>query len=184
MNNINEFISFIQGSDNDPIIKFSTINRSTRLEELHIIQIDQVESYIGINDIYFIPNIGGSKDCDIHTFTSAFIDLDCGRDNQKKFYSTEIVQAYKEQKIDEIRKFDLPPSIIVETRNGFHVYWVLSESPEECRWRDIIDKLIVKFDSDDSVSKPCQLMRLPFTKWIKPKDRLEPFDVIITEFNN
>jgi hypothetical protein len=179
MKNISEFLSFIQGSTKDTIIRIPTISASGETTGFWSRTMDQISRYNGQTDIYYIPNVGGTTDAEINRLTCAFIDLDCGRDRDKNYHPIHVVEKYKSRKLFEVQEFDLPPSVIVETRNGLQVYWVFSDSPDVSRWRNIIRKLIVRFDSDASVRKPCQLMRLPFTTWLKPQERLDPFNVTI-----
>ena len=133
-------------------------------------------------DIYYIVNSGGKKDNEITKFNASFTDLDCGRDKQGDYFPFEIVQEYKNNKLKEISGFQLKPTLIIETRNGFHVYWVYeeNENTQSAKWIEIQQKLINKFDGDEKVKNPARLMRLPL-----PSERPNnPFDIKIIEFND
>lgn len=68
----------------------------------------------------------------------------------------------------------LPPSFIVETRNGFHVYWLAwpgENTLELKRYFDWIEVYLVKkTKGDEKAAKLVQLMRLPgFYNWKEEK---------------
>lgn len=64
--------------------------------------------------IFFVVNKGGHKDEKITEIKAHFIDLDLRTDNKPKV-------------LDEIKSFKLPPTAIVETFNGYHVYWKIEK---------------------------------------------------------
>lgn len=74
----------------------------------------------------------------------------------------------------------LEPSIIVESSNGFHVYYFLDEEIEKEEWVRIQKGMIKAFGSDQLIKNPSRLLRVPFT-W-HMKDRDNPFFVTIKSF--
>ena len=136
--------------NNEKVVKLQTANEHNGKEELH-----------------YIPNSGGLKDKNLHTFNAYFIDLDCGRDKHKNYYSLDIVSNFKKQKLKELSRFQPSPSSIVETRNGLHVYWFIKDAPTLAQWKNIVDHLVNKFDADVKVKNPAKQMRLPCTVWVK-----------------
>jgi len=92
-----------------------------------------------------------------------FIDLDKG---------SKIEQAAK------IRK-GLPPSWVIESKNGFHVYWRTNwkDGLDNLRntFPDIVKRLVKFYDSDVKAKNILRLLRLPdFKHW---KDSDDPFMV-------
>lgn len=132
-------------------------------------------------EVYFVVNSGGYKIIDISTINAAFIDLDCGRDENKQYYPLEITQNYKKTKLQEIKNFPNPPSYIVETRNGLHCYWLLEPNATPEQFEECENRLIAYFDADKSVKSLCNLMRVPDYFWCKDKDN--KFEVKIIERN-
>lgn len=128
-------------------------------------------------DIYFIPNSGGSKNEQITVIRAAFIDWDCGRAPDKKYFPIEVVRIKKQEYLTKILSSPLNPSYIIETRNGYHVYWLLTDNPSKDQYITLQKRLIYYFDSDPSVKKPAQVMRLPNYYWCKIS--CEPFFVYI-----
>lgn len=175
MNNLNDFLQYIHRGQ-DSIVK------SHDGKVMKIIKNEKIKLENSKGDIYFVVNTGGDKDSMIKNYNAAFIDLDCGKIKGGSFHSSEIVNKYKQDKIQEIKSFPLPPTFIVETRNGLHAYWILEDCVDGDKWKLCIDKLIKKFNGDPVVKNAARLMRLPFTYWMKDKDN--PFYVNIIEFND
>ena len=74
----------------------------------------------------------------------------------------------------------ITPTMIVESKNGYHAYWFTEPDLSVEDWR-LIQKAIIKaFGSDQSIKNPSRLMRLPFT-WHCKTD--PDFMVKIVAFN-
>ena len=132
-----------------------------------IIKFSKINEYNGVEELHYIPNIGGTKDADITQFNAYFIDLDCGRDEHDNYFDLDVVSRYKDQKLKELRRFQPSPSAIVQTRNGFQVLWFIKDAPTPSQWRRIENYLVVKFDADVNVKNPAKQLRLPCTVWMK-----------------
>jgi len=82
-----------------------------------------------------------------------FIDLDgASEDEEKKRHLSTIVA------------FEISPSFIVETKNGFHVIWLLKSgygAEATGRWKMIQKGLIERFKSDRACSDVSRLLRMP-----------------------
>jgi hypothetical protein len=134
-------------------------------------------------DIYYIPNAGGRQDKDITDINSFFIDQDAGRDISGKFFSEDIVTINKIIFLSRIYSFPIPPSIIVESRNGYHAYWLAKQGCNIEQFKEVQARLVRYFQSDESVVKPCQVMRLPNFFWYKKSFGCKPFYVRIVSVN-
>ena len=60
--------------------------------------------------VFAVVNNGGRSDSDITEVTAQFTEMD-----DKSF----------DKQMELIKKFPLPPSIIVKTRKSYHVYWIM-----------------------------------------------------------
>jgi len=70
----------------------------------------------------------------------------------------------KDVHMKRIRASTLTPSFVVETRNGFHVLWLLDVVCDEMgarRWKNIQGGLIRQFQSDKACSDISRLLRIP-----------------------
>lgn len=133
-------------------------------------------------DVYFVVNPGGTKYNDIHSTYCCFVDLDVGRDSQKKYYSDSQVEKKKQVLFDLIDECPVKPHYVVETRNGYQVYWItekvdLRNQVEKSHWLSTQFYIRQHFGqyADSKVGKPNQIMRLPETVWYKKKERKQPY---------
>ena len=194
MLNTYDFLKLFHG-DNKSVIKVHKYIKDINNYSMVKIDTTQIEEENKNGCVYFIPNIGGDKDEQIHTYTSIFVDLDCGKDEKeiytkatftnsgkKKFsyFPLDVVIKYKQEELYKINSFPLKPTFIIETRNGFHVHFLLIKSPTRDQWKECIEKLIIKFDSDKKVKNDARLMRIPFTNWMKDKNN--PYMINLTQF--
>ncbi|MED4785245.1 hypothetical protein [Brevibacillus choshinensis] len=121
-------------------------------------------------EIYFVVNSGGYKDQQILRINAVFIDLDCGKDSQGKYYDLELVNAYKQKKLIELQSFKCKPTFVNETRNGLQVFWLLHPGATTEQFLFCEDRLIAFFDADSKVKNLARLMRVPDYYWCKDID--------------
>ncbi len=146
------------------------------------IYVSDIPKYIDNYDIFFIPNIGGTKKIDITDFKCFFVDFDCGRDKNDNFYPLNYVKKFKDSKLQDLKKFEIQPNAIIETRNGLHAYWFIREEITYEKWNFIEKALIRHFNTDKKVSSPANQLRLPNSTWFKDKEH--PFKCSILSFND
>ncbi|MEK4907366.1 hypothetical protein [Niallia sp. FSL M8-0099] len=147
---------------------------------------DQIENdlnYYNDNgyDIYFTVNSGGTKQHEINKINAVFIDFDCGKNENKEYYPLEHVKKYKINKLKSLDEFKFKPSVIIETRNGLHVYWLVNETTTINNYIECQDLLISYFNSDPAVKTTERIMRLPNYYWNKTNEK---FKCIIKQMNN
>lgn len=143
------------------------------------------------NDIYFVINPSkGLKNIDVTHLVCNYIDLDAGRDKDKNYFEYPKVEAFKKKAMAAIKKFTIKPTMIVETRNGYHVYWnyktpVPANYLNRSHWREVQDKILsyfINFGGDKEVQKVNQLLRVPYTKWHKTWSGVkQSFDVKVVK---
>lgn len=95
---------------------------------------------------YFVVNSGGNSDSDISRFNSFFCEND--------------TLSIAEQR-DQLIRSPLQPSLVVKTRKSLHAYWPIDGQCSAEEWRDIEERLIAYFKSDDKIKNPSRVMRLP-----------------------
>jgi len=89
----------------------------------------------------------------IKSLNAFFIDLD-------KAPTKELKDAHRRT----IGEFSIAPSFVVETRNGFHVLWLLERlygAEDSMRWKSIQKGLIAHFQADRACSDSSRLLRMP-----------------------
>jgi len=117
-------------------------------------------------NIYFVVNSGGTKQNEINKINAFYIDCDCDKDDNKKYCDLETVNQYKKRVLQRVQDFGLVPSFIVDTRNGYHIYWLVDNAKVE-QFEEVQKKLIHYFNSDERVYTPERIMRVPNFYWTK-----------------
>ena len=121
------------------------------------------ESYFTVNGFLNAPNAQKSSCSNINAF---FVDIDGRKD------------------LDELEKIKakLDPTFITETKNGYHIYWLLDEpiykediTPEEwekamTRWEKIEQAIVTSLKSDPVVKDITRILRVPDTFYWKKTD--------------
>ncbi|MBD7912948.1 hypothetical protein [Clostridium cibarium] len=148
--------------------------------------------------VFFTVNNGGSKQESIKSLSSHFIDMDFGKvpvikdgkniinfDNKPVFqYRTdEEIEHYKRTFLSKLNNFKLCPNIIIETKNGFHIYWLLDRSkpcdktlftPLQIELINYFGSLEIRKEHADLSSKTIErLLRIP--NYLHLKDPDNPF---------
>jgi hypothetical protein len=130
------------------------------------------------SDLYFYVN-GGRKQYAINEVRACFVDIDAGRDSNGNYLSSKEVMAKKRGFIDKINNFPVKPSWVVDTRNGYQVYWILDavsrQSLNKTRWNGIQKKLVNYFGGDARAIKINQIYRVPYTWWRKCWEKKAPY---------
>jgi len=141
------------------------------------------------NDTYFIVNqtLGYKTtkpaDIDIKGFTAWFVDIDAGKGEDGKYFSLDEVSTRKVKMMHVINALPTPTAI-VDTRNGYHVYYACYGDITTQAWNTLEDKLFnIAQIADPAATDVSRLLRLPNSKWIKTNTGLAPYDVTIKQAN-
>lgn len=130
--------------------------------------------------IYFFPNRPSKNIYDkdtkfingkhVDTFEFVFVDMDLKDGNYKT----------KEEFLEVIRNFKFRPTMVVDSGNGIHVYWRISNLDRDS-YLLIHQGLINTLKTDDSVWTVMQLMRAPGFLNTKIQDNFKPVSVLDNE---
>ena len=129
------------------------------------------------SDAYFYIN-GGRKQYAINAVTACFCDMDAGRDKDGKYFKPSVVMQYKERFLQKINEFPVPPSWVVDTRNGYQCYWILNAADRQVSkttWKGVQKKLANHFGGDPLAIKINQIFRVPYTWWRKGWEGKAPY---------
>lgn len=122
------------------------------------------------SDAYFYVN-GGRKQYAIKTISCCFVDIDAGRDDAGNYLPSKEVMKFKQSSLDKINNFPVKPSWVVDTRNGYQIYWILDDHSRtainQITWNGIQKKLVNYFGGDARAIKINQIYRVPYTWWRK-----------------
>lgn len=95
--------------------------------------------------IFFVVNSGGNSDRRINKINAQFFECDT---------------LSLEEQMENISKFSLEPSIIVQTKKSLHVYFLIKNGKVE-KFREIQKKLAKHFNGDGSCINESRVMRVP-----------------------
>ena len=119
-------------------------------------------------NIYYLPNYPSSYERgvpitgqDVDTFTSVFVDCDL----------KDGIYRDKHEFIEVVGKSGVEPTRIVDSGNGVHVYWEVTNL-DAMSYLRFQRRLIRLFKTDEAVGQIFQLMRAPGTINTKNKDSL------------
>lgn len=141
---------------------------------------EQIKEYnkIGYN-IYFLPNYPSSyvsstnvDGSHIDIFRFVFLDMDL----KDAVYNT------KEEFLTRLLEYKLEPTFIVDSGNGIHAYWQISDL-DAMSYLRLQRRLIREFNTDDAIAKIYQLMRVPGTINTKNKDNLKECTELLSTDN-
>ena len=121
------------------------------------------------SDVYFYVN-GGRKQYAINQVRACFVDIDAGRDSSGNYLPSKEVMKFKQSSLDKINNFPVKPSWVVDTRNGYQIYWILNKDSRyinKLNWNGIQKKLVNCFGGDARAIKINQIYRVPYTWWRK-----------------
>lgn len=128
-------------------------------------------------NIYYLPNYpssyeGGTVDgSQIDTFKYVFVDYDCKSGTY----------ASKEEFLELIGSLEnLCPTRIVDSGNGIHAYWLVSDLDAKSYLR-LSRRLMRLLATDEAVGQIFQLMRVPGTINTKKKEDLVPCDLLFED---
>lgn len=156
----------------DPRRKISSMKHTSDLIEVH----DANEN--GNSDAYFYVN-GGRKQYAINTISCCFVDIDAGRDSSGNYLPSKEVMKFKQDALDTINDFPVKPSWVVDTRNGYQMYWILDDESRtlinKTTWNGIQKKLVNYFGGDARAIKINQIYRVPYTWWRKCWEKKAPY---------
>ena len=113
--------------------------------------------------IFFVVNSGGNSDRKINKINAQFFECDT---------------LSLEDQMENISKFPLEPSIIVQTKKSLHVYFLIKDGKVE-KFREIQKKLAKHFKGDGSCINESRVMRVPGFYHCKE----EPIRVKCIKFN-
>lgn len=135
-------------------------------------------------NVYFAPNRiqEGYRRTKEHVaeYNNCYVDIDVGKDESGNYLPLATVHNRKvELRRSVISK--LPRyTALVETRNGFHVYWSLNPDTTTEEWTEtelaIVNTLTL---SDPAVKDPSRILRMPLS--IHKKDGTLPFVVTVAD---
>jgi len=89
-------------------------------------------------------------------------------------WAVDIDNLSKEKQKELILSSPLPPSLVIESKNGFHLYWFSKDATKE-KYEEIEQRLVNFFHADLKARDLCRILRYPnYYHW---KNENDPFMV-------
>ncbi len=129
------------------------------------------------------PPEGDAKIPNIISLNANFVDIDIEKGTLTQQERDATINNLLMKAIEDALP---PPTIIVRTKNGVHIYWMYQTpvlTPNEGQlvlWRDIQDRLVRYFKGDSNARDPARILRVPYTNHLK--DPSDPFRVTIHSY--
>jgi hypothetical protein len=92
------------------------------------------------------------------------------------FWFADIDDGTKEEQMSRIVDLPVKPTVVIETKNGYHCYWKAIDATI-ASFRDIQVGLIKKLTADPACKEPVRLLRVPGYNHLK--DPSNPFKIKI-----
>lgn len=172
---IQEFFKIMSLNGTSRLI-FATSNGATDMHYCYTLEDAIQKTKTNNSDAYFVCNPATNmKESGVTHLNCNFVDLDAGRDAEGNYLSANAVEKFKTKARSGIKRFPLKPTYVIETRNGYHCYWVYKTPLKpsvtfNLQWKETQAKIIKWFSeygSDEIVGKPNQLLRVPGSMWNK-----------------
>lgn len=97
------------------------------------------------------------------------------------YWACDIDEGSKEEQLERINSLILKPTMIIESKKGYHCYWQ-SENATLENYREITQGIIAKLNADKHCTDPVRLLRVPY--FYHMKDKNNPFLIQVIEENN
>lgn len=147
------------------------------------------QTYSDKMDMYFQVNMDSTafvakkySNDEIDTVNAWYIDIDGGKDKDGKYWGeTEI--AIRKLAMRRVIATLPTPTAVVATRNGYHVYWAVSEEQRgntedwkraETHIHDLLHDVV-----DSAVKDLSRILRVPYSVWHKPETGLPKYETMI-----
>lgn len=144
----------------------------------------RVENADPDKDTYFAANLVSSyiqkkpAAKDIIGYRGLYVDIDAGRNEDKTYLNDEDVAKAKADMLKVINTLPTPTAV-VETRNGYQLYWATTDINDAEVHRtaenQIIDILSI---ADHNVRDTARILRVPGTLWCKDPDNKVKCEIV------
>lgn len=96
----------------------------------------------------------------------------------KAYRTNKMIAELKKNFLNQFKK-ELETALVVETKNGFHIYWVLRDGLLH-RFKAIQEAIVRMFGTDAAVTDIARILRLPYFYHLK--DVMDPFFVKVVHW--
>jgi hypothetical protein len=166
-----------------PYCKFSDEELNKITSDFYLHALAETHGACGVHFTANSPNFDAMKTCtssDHHVVNGGvincqFVDIDAPKEIRK---DSVALKQFKYEQAVKIKAFSIIPSCVVETKHGYHSYWLLQNGNPEL-YRHIQMQLIQYFDGDASCINESHTLRMPFFYHMKDSKNKFPVEIQI-----
>lgn len=129
---------------------------------------------------------GRRKAEDIVAYRNVAIDIDFGKDSNGEYIKDiDIIDDRKMIVWQQLRPVLPTPTAVVESRNGFHLYWSIERTESKVEWECLaayIKSVLAGIIDPTVTTDSARVLRMPGS--VHHKEGLMAFDVSLTETND
>ena len=184
MNETEEFFKMLGKNLNENIYQLNDNFKQLKTTIQKAVAEPQENIYFAVNDFPVMANKYILRQADkVQRFNSFYVDIDFKTDTGEHLQDKEL-QKNKQDIYTKLLALNCPPSAIIESRNGFHVYWIITkDARRDCipmRWRRLENCIYtyiynhVSTGADSKATDATRILRLPNSLHVK-QDSKEPF---------
>ncbi len=184
MNKTTEFFSMLGKNLNENIYQLNDSFKQLNISIQKAVENPQQNIYYAVNDFPVMANKYILRQADkVQRFNAFYTDIDI-KDNNNNHLSEADLKQNKQSIFTKLIALPLPPSAIIESRNGFHTYWIIAkDARKDCipmRWRRLENCIYtyiynnVSSGADSKATDATRVLRCPNSYHVK-QDSKEPF---------
>ena len=184
MDRTEEFFYMLNKNPNENVYQLNNEFKQLNTPIKNAVENPQQNLYYAVNDFPIFGNgYIDRKQNRVQRFNAFYTDIDLKNDQGEHLNNSELTKE-KQETYTKLLGLNCPPSAIVESRNGFHVYWIIAKTDrQDCipmRWRRLEQCIYsyvynnISSGADSKATDATRVLRLPNSYHVKA-DSSNPF---------
>ena len=188
MDKTQEFFNLLGKNINENVYQLNDNFKQLKTTIQKAVENPQQNIYYAVNDFPVVNNGYILRHQNrVQRFNACYVDIDL-KDNNGEHLQEADLQKNKQDIYTKLIALPCPPSAIVESKNGYHVYWIIDkDARQDCipmRWRRLEQCIYsyvynnVSTGADAKATDATRVLRMPNSLHVK-QDNKEPFLVTV-----
>lgn len=187
MNTTEQFLNMLGKNINENVYQLNSEFKQLNTTIKNAVENPQQNLYFAVNDFPVFDGYILRQADKVRRFNSFYVDIDFKDANNNHLSDADLKQN-KQDIYNKLLALNCQPSAIVESKNGFHTYWIIDrKARKDCipmRWRRL-EQCIYSYiynniseGADRKATDATRVLRLPNSLHVKA-DSKEPFLVTV-----
>ncbi|SHJ05711.1 hypothetical protein SAMN02745671_02545 [Anaerovibrio lipolyticus DSM 3074] len=184
MNKTEQFFNMLNKNPNENIYQLNNEFKQLNTSIQKAVENPQQNIYYAVNDFPIVNNGYILRQADkVRRFNACYVDIDLKNDQGEHLQDKDL-QKNKQNIYNKLIGLSCPPSAIVESKNGYHTYWIITKADrQDCipmRWRRL-EQCIYNYiynnisnGADSKATDATRILRCPNSYHVKA-DNTSPF---------